>query len=241
MPPFLLVHGSCHGAWCWREVLSNLHNRGVDARAIDLPAHGADPTPVSEVTLDLYAEAILAAIDEPAVLVGHSAGGYAITAAAERAPEKVACLIHVCAYIPAPGLSMIDRIRAQPVQPMQAAFRSAPDRLSYSVEPGGARALFYHDCPPEAVAEALRSLCPEPILPQKTVLALTERSASVPQHYILCSEDRAIPPQVQAAMVAGWPAGSVSKLATSHSPFLAAPAALADRLVAIAAQAPIGV
>ena len=38
MARFLLIHGSCHGAWCWRDLLGELANLGHDAHAIDLPA-----------------------------------------------------------------------------------------------------------------------------------------------------------------------------------------------------------
>ena len=39
MARFLLIHGSCHGAWCWRDLLPELAARGHEARAIDLPFH----------------------------------------------------------------------------------------------------------------------------------------------------------------------------------------------------------
>src|SRR5690606_34358860 len=86
----LLVHGSCHGAWCWDRVVPALARHGHAARAIDLPAHGDDRTPAGDATLDLYAGRILAAIDAPTVLVGHSAAGYPITLAAALGGPKVA-------------------------------------------------------------------------------------------------------------------------------------------------------
>lgn len=62
MAEFLLIHGSCHGAWCWRDVIPELEALGHTARAIDLPSHGDDRTPIADVTLDLYRDAILEAI-----------------------------------------------------------------------------------------------------------------------------------------------------------------------------------
>ena len=67
MAEFLLIHGSCHGAWCWRDVLPELIELGNTARALDLPSHGDDRTPIAEVTLALYRDAILDAIDTPVV------------------------------------------------------------------------------------------------------------------------------------------------------------------------------
>jgi pimeloyl-ACP methyl ester carboxylesterase len=59
MSDILLVHGSCHGAWCWRDLIPALTALGHSPRAIDLPSHGADQTPVNDVTLDSYAMAQL--------------------------------------------------------------------------------------------------------------------------------------------------------------------------------------
>ena len=45
MPDILLVHGSCHGAWAFRDLAPALQDLGYTARAIDLPGHGNTPTP----------------------------------------------------------------------------------------------------------------------------------------------------------------------------------------------------
>ncbi|MEZ5799152.1 MAG: alpha/beta fold hydrolase, partial [Paracoccaceae bacterium] len=65
MVEVLLVHGSCHGAWCWHRVIPALAALGVAARAIDLPAHGADRTPAAGASLSGYGRAILAALNGP--------------------------------------------------------------------------------------------------------------------------------------------------------------------------------
>lgn len=231
---FLLVHGSCHGAWCWRDVIPALAGLGHEAVAIDLPAHGGDRTPATAATLDLYADAILSAIEAPVTLVGHSAAGYPITLAAERAPEKVTRLIYLCAYVPAPGMSMIDMRKAGPRQLLQGAVRADPGGVTYTIAPAMAPGSFYHDCPPEAVAYALPRLCPEPILPQSTVLPPLRNWPAVEKHYIICEDDHTIPPEYQATMAAGFAAGHVTSLPTGHSPFFTAPGALARRLSEIA-------
>ncbi|MGC9418526.1 MAG: alpha/beta fold hydrolase, partial [Rhodovulum sp.] len=105
MARFLLIHGSNHGAWCWREVLPRLHAAGHQAEAIDLPAAGDDPKPPETVTLDDYRDAVLARLDEPTILVGHSLGGITITAAGAAAPDKIAALVFVAAWAPRAGES----------------------------------------------------------------------------------------------------------------------------------------
>ncbi|WP_343081594.1 alpha/beta fold hydrolase [Ostreiculturibacter nitratireducens] len=234
MARFLLVHGSCHGAWCWRDVVPILERAGHEARAIDLPGHGDDTTPAAEVTLDLYARAILAAIDEPVVLVGHSMAGYPITLAAQMAPEKIDRLVYLCAYVPKPGLSLADMRRAGPRQPLLPAIETAPDGVTFRFRPDMVGEKLYHDCPEGTVDFANAHLCPQPITPQATPIAELDRWNGVRKHYILCEDDQAIPPEYQAKMTQDWPEGTVTRLPTSHSPFFAAPAKLAERLMEIA-------
>ncbi len=234
MADFLLIHGSCHGAWCWRDLLPLLRAQGHTARAIDLPSAGADPTPLADVTLDLYAEAILAAMTGPTVLVGHSAGGFPISAAAMRRPDLIRHLVYLCAHLPQTGKSMIDRRIDAKSQPLLDAVRKAADGVSYSVIPDKAREKFYQDCPDAAVAYARAHLSPQPIAPQATPLTVTDTLRSLSKSYIRCLQDGAIPPDFQAELCREWPEFSVYEMDCGHSPFFAQPARLADILHQIA-------
>lgn len=234
MSDFLLVHGSCHGAWCWHRVIPALQALGHSARAIDLPSHGRDRTPAGQVTLDSYAQAICASLDRPAIVVGHSMAGYAITAAAERDPSQIAALVYLCAYAPVSGMTLGDMRRAGPRQPLAPAIRVDKAKGTFSFDPTQTNALFYHDCDAEAQALAALCLTPQPIVPQETALSLTPASQSLPRHYIRCLDDRAIPPEYQAQMERAVPEANRSTLPASHSPFFACPEALAARLDQIA-------
>lgn len=235
MADFLLIHGSCHGAWCWREVIPALQALGHAARAIDLPSHGDDPTPAEEVTLDLYAEAILGAMAGRTVLVGHSMGGFPVTAAAERAPERVARLVYLCAYVPMPGRTLAEMRRMAPTQPLRDAIRVSEDRVTFTIDPDKARDRFYHDVDPALADWAVSRLGPQPILPQETAM-VPDRAERLPRDYIRCTQDRTIPPAFQGALTAGWPADSLHEMATSHSPFLSDPGGLARILSGIAGR-----
>lgn len=232
MSEFLLVHGSCHGAWCWRDVISALAALGHAAHAIDLPGHGDDPTPLAEITLDACVRAITAAAGPDTIVVGHSWGGIPIGAAAGVADLRA--LVFLCAYVPKDGLSMSDVRKAAPRQPILPAVIPGKDRQTYTVDPAKAPALFYNDCPPEAVSYAMPRLCAQASLPQVTPAVLGPRFDTTPKHYIRCTDDQTIPPEYQAEMVAGWPPGHVHEIATGHSPFFAAPERLAGILDAIA-------
>ena len=49
MADFLLIHGTCHGVWCWRDMVAPLTALGHTVRSIDMPGHGGDTTPLNEV------------------------------------------------------------------------------------------------------------------------------------------------------------------------------------------------
>ncbi|WP_164661857.1 alpha/beta fold hydrolase [Tropicibacter sp. Alg240-R139] len=236
MADFLLVHGSCHGAWCWRDLIPALEAQGHTTRAIDLPGMGADQTPLGEVTLDSCRKAVLAASTPDTLIVGHSWGGYPISAAAEDAPDAVRGLIYLCAYFPKDGLSMVERRRAAPHQPLVDAVLKSKDGLSYTIDSSRAPDLFYHDCMPDTVNYAMQHLCPQPIAPQATSLPTGAAFSSVPKSYIRCANDRTIPPEYQIEMTRDWPADRVHVMETSHSPFLSDPRGLAMLLTQIERQ-----
>lgn len=230
MSNFLLIHGAAHGAWCWRDVIPELQALGHTAQAIDLPGHGADATPYTDVTLDAYADAITAALDRPTIVVGHSMGGYPITLAAERAPDLVQMLIYVCAYVPKPGLSLSQMRMEAPYQPLLPHIRMMDDKKGWTVARGDLHDLFYHDCPPGTVDYAAANLCIQATQPTSVPVVTTERSAQIPRRYIRCADDRTIPPEYQITMTQDWPADHVSTMGCAHSPFFAQPAALAAHL-----------
>jgi pimeloyl-ACP methyl ester carboxylesterase len=234
MTRFLLVHGSCHGAWCWRHVIPALEKLGHSAIAIDLPSHGADATPLKDVTLDSYRDAVLAAASPQTVIVGHSMAGYPISAAAEQHPDQMARLIYLCAYVPKDGVSLADMRTDAPYQPLLPAIRKSSDGLSFTIDPSYIKQVFYHDCPPETLVYAGARLCPQAIRPQATPLKLTHAFQSVPKSYIRCKNDGTIPPEFQTTMTKDWPERDVYDMDTGHSPFFADPNGLAqllDRIV----------
>lgn len=231
-PAFLFVHGSCHGAWCWRDVMPILHAQGYAARAIDLPPYDASAR--AQVTLDDYAQSIVADIDAhggaPVILVGHSAGGYAITAAAALAPNKVAKLIYVCAYVPREGMSLADMRRSADRQPVMDVIDLTTDRQAFVFRPETARDALFHDCDDAVATDAMTRLTPQPVAPQNSPVASLGATKGIARHYVRCAKDRVIPPEEQVKMSDNWPEHCISTMTCGHSPFFADPARLAEIL-----------
>lgn len=280
-PAFVLVHGAWHGAWCYERVIPLLAARGHVAVARDLPAHGlnarfpaaygvrpVDPavfgtevSPLAATTLADYANSIIATIDQVRalghdniVLVGHSMGGVAITAAAEQAPQKIRKLVYLTAFMPRSGVGATTYIHA----PENAGELVGPQLLSDPAVTGALRIdyrstdatyransklAFYGDVSEVDYDAVANLLTPDvPIAPFATPIATTvARWGSLPRHYIKALQDRAILPTLQQRFIAEADAFTpenptrVHELNTSHSPFISAPAELADLLAAIAA------
>lgn len=221
MSEFLLVHGACQGGWVWNQVIPALSALGHSARTLDLPRRGGHST------LGEQALAVVDVLSGPTVLVAHSAGGFAMTAAAQMQPHLITGLIYVCAYVPKPGKSLADMRRAGPRQPLAGSFVVAADRRTFAFDPALAPALFFHDCP-EAEAATAR-LCADSVTVMETALPDTARAESLPRGYVICTDDRAIPPEYQAVMADGI--ALTEHLPCGHSPFLAMPERLAASIV----------
>ena len=234
MSDILLVHGSCHGAWCYRDLIPALQALGHSARAIDMPSHGADTTPVADVTLDNCAQSVIDALGTDTLVLGHSWGGFPITRATDLAPGRIARLIYLCAYVPWDGYSLANMRRAAPRQPLMKAVQKSDDGLSYTIDPTQVHDAFYHDCPAGTADFALANLSPQSIAAQETKITLSDSHRQTPRSYIRCLDDQTIPPEFQVTMTKDWPSADVYEMSTSHSPFFADPiglAALIDRIL----------
>lgn len=277
--PFVFVHGAWHGAWAFTRVLRALARQGHPGLACDLPAHGAqarypaafgqrpfDPaafaselSPVAATTLDDYAQCVLDTVEaasalghERVVLVGHSMGGLAITAAAERAPERIAKLVYLSAFMPATGSSALDYVRAPEnadeklgalilASPRVGALRIDPRSTDPAYQQAAHQAFCADVGETEFIAASQLMSCDVPVMPFATPAATTrERWGALERHYIGCTEDRVIPPALQHRFAAEADAFTpdnptrVHALPGSHSPYLARPDALAALLATIA-------
>lgn len=232
MATFVLVHGAWHGGWSWRDLLPPLTARGHTAHTLDLPGLGDDPTPLAEVTLASYAEAVAAAVraaGDDVWLVGHSLGGIAVTQAAELVSDRLAGLVYVCAYVPADGESLRELNRDEASTALRQALQFDADTGFAHIPVERRRDLFMHRSSDEQVAFSAVNLAQwQTMVPGSEKLSLTpERHGRVPRYYVECTEDRAISIAHQRFMHARAGMAAVATLETDHSPFFSCPDDLA--------------
>jgi pimeloyl-ACP methyl ester carboxylesterase len=94
---FVLIHGTGDGGWYWHLVESELHQRGHEVEAPDLPCDD-DAAGLRE-----YVDTVLDAVGgrHDLVVVGQSFGGFTAPLVADRV--LVDALVLVAGMSPAPG------------------------------------------------------------------------------------------------------------------------------------------
>jgi len=211
----LLVPGSWHGAWAYEAVAPRLTEAGVAVTAIDLPSNGGAAGLADD------AAAIRTKLDEigaPTIVVGHSYGGIAVSEGAAGAPNAVG-LVYLAAFMLDTGQSLLDAMQHQ-----------LPDWIELDEAAGSHLAqrseeVLYGDCSPQVAADAKARLSRQSV----AAIATPQTQAawqSLPSTYLICSEDKAVPPPVQEAM--SQRAQTVRRVSASHSPFFSRPDDVAD-------------
>jgi len=90
-PPVLLIHGACTVV----VLVSNsapVAGSRCRGEGGDLPGHATDRTDRSTVTLESYADSIIATLSQtvrPSLVVAHSMGGIVASTVAQRRPDLV--------------------------------------------------------------------------------------------------------------------------------------------------------
>jgi pimeloyl-ACP methyl ester carboxylesterase len=164
-------------------------------------------------------------------------GGLSIPLVAAERPVRL--LVFLGAFIPRPGLSLIEQLRQEP-QILAPGFAGAPGRdeegRSFWPDEAAAVRALYHDCTPadaSAAVARLRAQGRPPNVEPCPLAALPE----VPCAYVLGRDDRVISPAWSRTAARERLGVRAVELPGGHSPFLARPAALADALTALLAAA----
>ena len=240
MATVVLVHGAWHGAWCWERVLDGLGARSVTAVAVDLPGHGEDPGPLTDLPGDAArVRGVLDDLDGPAVLVGHSYGGAVVTEAGDH--PAAAHVVFLAALALDAGESCMS-LAVQVAQTEDLGWGEGPHLAqgmvgapdgTVALDPAVAAACLYNDCDDATVAWALARLGPHPLhnLEQQPHAVSWRAKDST---YVLCGDDLAVPPRLQR--VVSRRCSSVLEWPTGHSPFLSRPGLVVDLLGTLASR-----
>jgi len=271
---FLFVHGAWHSSVHWNDVAGRLVAMGHRAFAIDLPGSGlkatypqsylrndfaafaTEPSPIANIGLADYADAVIAQVEKMAehgkvTLVGHSMGGLTITQVAEAVPHLLRRLVYLSAYVPVNCASANDYsqlpenqtgisgkiVVADPVA--TGAVRINPRNGDPEYVELGRQAL-YNDLSTEDYLKFAVAFNPD--LPVRVGIddarGTAQRWGKVPRTFIRTTEDHTVPLALQDRMIREADAATpqnkfvVHTLASSHSSFASMPDQLVKALTA---------
>ncbi len=160
------------------------------------------------------------------VVVGHSYGGIVISQAAAGV-DGVGRLVYLAAFMTDEGEDELSIMTAHESPVLGAVVVTDGGA---AIDPAQAPALFYGDSDAATVAKAVSLLRP---MRGGGRLEGAPAWQSIPSTYVVCTEDRALPPAAQREMATR--ADAVVEWPTDHSPFLTRAVELA---ALIAASAP---
>ncbi|XP_020239377.1 salicylic acid-binding protein 2 [Cajanus cajan] len=249
---YVLVHGACHGAWCWYKLKPLLESAGHKVTVLDLAASGINMQKIEDVeTFSEYSEPLLQLLatlptNEKVVLVGHSLGGLNIALAMDQFPEKIAVGVFLTAVIP--------DTEHRPSYVLEKFIESIPAEnwLDSEFSQSGNKSIvvFGHKFLSEQLYQAssiedrelaktlLRpgSLFIEDLSQQKNFSK--QGYGSVPLAFIVCTEDLGIPLNFQHWMIqnAGINVDVVEIKGADHMAMLSKPQQLCDSLQQIATK-----
>jgi pimeloyl-ACP methyl ester carboxylesterase len=237
-PPIVLVHGAFEDAQVWGHVTAKLQADGYKVIAVDLPGRPGAPMAPDKVSLDLYRDTVVAAINKyhhRVVVVGHSFGGIVIADAAEEVPTKVKTLVFVAAYLPQDGDSLVSMANKDADAKIGPHLQIQKDKGIASIE-YSARADLFANGAPDGLRKAIPDLIlDEPLAPLATPVHVSAaRFGRVDKVYVHTAMDQVISPSFQAQMVATTPVRAEYTLQTGHTPFLTDPDGLAGAIEAAA-------
>jgi pimeloyl-ACP methyl ester carboxylesterase len=225
MATFVLIHGAGDVGWYWHLVERDLHQRGHEVVAPDLPCED------DSAGLREYADTVIDAIGDRGelVVVGQSFGGFTAPLVADRLP--VDALVLVTAMIPAPGEKANDWFANTG---WEQAVREQARRDGGKTGSEDPFVVFYPDVARGLAEEALSRGRRQSDTPGRTPWPL-DAWPDVPTRFVLCTEDRFFPPDFMRRVVSERLAITPDEIAAGHCVALSRPKQLADMLVGYAA------
>jgi pimeloyl-ACP methyl ester carboxylesterase len=212
----VLVHGGFVDASGWEGVYGILKKDGYRVSVVQ--------NPTSSLADDVAAtRRALAALDGPAILVGHSYGGAVITEAGND--PRVEGLVYVAAFAPDKGESVASLIKdpppgapVPPILPPQDGYLLLDKEkfaASFAADVDAEKAAFMADSQVPWGLDALGGTISEPAWKRK------------PSWYLVAADDRMIPPAAQRLM-SKRAGATVVEYHGSHAIYVSQPQAVAS-------------
>ncbi len=221
----VLVHGAWADGSSWSKVIPLLEAKGLHVVAVQ--------NPLSSLADDVAAtKRAIALQDGPVILVGHSYGGVVITEAGND--PKVVGLVYVAAFAPGDGESIVSISKPYPPTPLGGELR--PDAQGFlSLTPKGVAEDFAQDL---SDAEKKLVTATQGPLASSTFGATITTAAwkTKPSWFVIASNDRAIPPELEKAEATRMKATSIT-VPSSHVAMLSHPKEVAELIERAAAKA----
>jgi pimeloyl-ACP methyl ester carboxylesterase len=233
-PTVVLVHGSYSDASSWARVIPGLQKRGYPVVAAANPLRG--------VSIDsAYLQDLLAQIEGPIVLVGHSYGGFVMTNAATGNPN-VKALVYIAAFAPAQGETLQQLISHAPGSILSPSaidvqtFRTPGGQLAPegTIKPRVFRRIFAADVPASVTKVVAASQRPT------ALSTLTDPSGppawtTIPSWYLVAGADKAVGAANERFMARRINATTVEAKGASHVVIISRPAKVVRLIVDAAA------
>jgi pimeloyl-ACP methyl ester carboxylesterase len=234
---YVLVHGAWQASWVWEAVKLDLEKNKQKVIVVELPGHGSDTSSPSRLTMDIYKEKVISAINMVkgnVILVGHSMGGVVVSAVAEAIPERIEKLVYVGAFVPASGQSLLDLALTDKQSQLGPNLIPSKDQLTLDVVHDKIIAIFCQDAAAEVQQLMLSNYKVEPAIPFANKITLTTgKFGQVDKYYIKTLMDQAIGADLQNRMIDAAHITKLYSINTSHSPFLSKPDELTALLLSI--------
>ncbi|MHA6780906.1 alpha/beta fold hydrolase [Pseudonocardia saturnea] len=184
---FVLVHGACHGGWCWSRVARLLRAQGHDVFTPTLTGFGerahlltADTGPATLVR-DLVAVLEVEELSD-VVLVGHSFGALVVLSAAQAARARLRRLVILDGLLVDHGRPGFDGLPPEVAAQRTAA---AAGGLAYPPPPASAFGL----ADPDDLAWVDRRPTPHPLRTYTEPFPLgAPLGAGLPVTYVCCTD-----------------------------------------------------
>ncbi|GAA2277990.1 MULTISPECIES: alpha/beta fold hydrolase [Kitasatospora] len=224
-PTIVLEHGAFADGSSWDGVITQLHRDGYPVVAAANPLRG----PASDAAA---LRSLIAHINGPVILVGHSYGGSVISEAGYDNP-KVKALVYVAAFLPAPGETALQLTSQFPgstlpgtLDPVPFANPDGSTGTDLYIQQDKFRHQFAADVPADQAA--LMAAAQRPIaqaaLQEKATAAAWEQK---PSWDIVTTQDLNVPPAAQEFMAERAHAHT-TEVAASHSVAVSHPGLVAD-------------